>query len=152
MIACDVLPVAMFWIAKQAFFYFWSEHRNVGLSRFRICGLFSTFQFPLLCKLLHFSCLPRMLFLILGLVGLHTCLQNYPEVTKTDYLWLLVTKWLQFGGIGQNMKSDYSKTPPPPSLSDRHPHPHPYPDSGFRINYPDHLHPHSQMYLLSLKR
>ena len=42
------------------------------MSRFRICGLFSTFRFQLLCKLLHFWCLPRMPFLILRFVVLHT--------------------------------------------------------------------------------
>ena len=122
---------------KKSLHYFWSEHRNVGLSRFRICGLFSTFPFPVLCKLLHFWCLPRMPFLILGLVVLHIACKITPR-WLTDYLWLLVTKWLQFGGTGQNMKSDYSKTPfsslpVRPTPSPRH---SPWiQDPGFRTHY-----------------
>ena len=61
-----------------------------------------------------------MSFLVFGFVVLLHTANKITEVTK----WLFVTisdKVSAIWRIGENMKSDYSKTPPALSLSDRHP-------------------------------
>ena len=114
-----------FLVCKKSFYFFWSEHRNVGLSRFRICGLFSTFRFQLLCKLLHFWCLPRMPFLILGFVVPHTACKitevtNRLFVTISDKVVAIWRNWPKHEvGLQQNTASSLPVrlTPSSSSLS-----------------------------------